>query len=140
MDEPLVEEVAITTRPFDEDVDTAMVFSTWRNSCYYSAAIPPKKENDIYFKDLTRRIASILKRATVRIACLEDCPSVIVGYVVYTGPHLNWIYVKGDYRNKGIGSMLYPKEILTVTPDLTKIGLEIVQKKKLVIKGDREDG
>lgn len=133
--------LSVVLRDYDPERDVAMVYSTWRNNAYHSAAIKPKQDEKAWFSAYTFKIKEILRTSIVKIACFEDTPSVIVGYVVYSGMgvdglHLHWIYVKGDYRNKGIGTMLYPKEIQTVTPDLTKIGLEIVNKKKLTVKGD----
>lgn len=134
--------VNIISRDYDEDHDSAVIITTWRNSAFYLSAFPHKDENEVFFRKFTRKIKNILKHATVKIACLEDCPMVIIGYCVYTGDHLDWIYVKGgplaqaDYRKMGIATMLFPKEIKTVTADLTKIGLSICQTKNLTIKGD----
>ncbi len=137
------EEVKVIIRPFIEDLDQACVYATWRNSAFYGvprrtseAKALAEKARVTFFKGMTRDIREILKSATVRIACLEDDPGMIVGYSVATGTHLNWIYVKVEYRLKGIGRMLMPKDILTVTSHLTKIGEVIVENKKLKTRGE----
>jgi hypothetical protein len=79
----------------------------------------------------TAKIKDILKDAEVRIACLEDAPEVIVGYSVFSGTHLYFIYVKDGFRLKGIGALLAPKKIDTVSKELTKVGRIIVNKKNL---------
>lgn len=133
---PHLDEVSVIIRPYDPVTDQACIYSTWRNSSYYGGVWP---ENNIpyskyFFKTQTVLIRGILGRARVRIACLQDDPLTIIGYSVSTDKHLNFIYVKVDYRGKGLGAMLMPKDIETVTSELTKIGKVIVEKKKLKIK------
>lgn len=143
MDEGSIEEIKIVLRPFIPDLDQACVYSTWRNSAFYGVPRRTAESKSLaektriaFFKGMTRDIREILKSATVRIACFEDDPGMILGYSVAIGSHLNWIYVKVEYRLKGIGRMLMPKDILTVTNHLTKIGEVIVDKKKLKVKGE----
>lgn len=133
------EELKVIIRPYREPHDDACIYSTWRNQAYYSALMKPEGNPTVFFKRVSRIIQNILKSAQVRIACLYDDPHIIIGYAVYTGDHLNWIYVKQEYRNKGIASMLWPKEIKTVTCYLTKIGAKIADKKNLIMeKKDNE--
>lgn len=133
MDEPnSIDEVKVILRLLRED-DLACIYSTWRNSAYFG--MEKKERNaDRFFKKQTAIISQTLSDALVRIACLEEDPNMIIGYAVSTGDHLDWIYVKVEYRNKGIGTMLFPKNIKTVTPRQTKIGSVITKKKKLNIK------
>lgn len=130
-----MDEARVVVRKFDREADQACVFATWRNSAYYGCArkTPEAKE---FFKKWTIKIREILKSAHVRVACLEDDPQTIIGYAVATGTHLEWIYVKVEYRNKGIGAMLMPKNIETVTNHLTKIGAVIAQKKQFITQGE----
>jgi ribosomal protein S18 acetylase RimI-like enzyme len=93
------EEFNVVLRPFDPEQDLAMVITSWRNSAYY------------------------------RSAGLEHNPQVIIGYSVFTNTHLDWIYVKDDYRRNGIGSILCPKSIQTYPKEQTKIGFAILNKK-----------
>lgn len=131
-----MDEINIVVRPFNPDRDEAMVYSTWRNSSFYSAMNRPTGTPSKYFHDKTREIKKILTTAQVRIACFQDDPLVIVGYCVFTGNHLDWIYVKEDFRKKGIGTLLMPKQIETVPCDLTKTGKVLADKKNLLIKGE----
>lgn len=130
------DEVSVVIRSFNPEMDQACVYSTWRNSAYYGV---PHRTNPAkpFFKQMTRFIAETLLSATVRVACLEDDPRTIVGYSVSTGNHLDWIYVKVDFRGKGIGTLLVPKNIETYTDRITKIGEKIVEKKNLKLKGER---
>ena len=128
-----METAKVVIRQFNPNTDSAMVYSTWRNSAYYGV---PRRTNDakLFFKNMTRAIREILKTAQVRVACLDDDPLFIVGYAVFTGIHLDWVYVKADYRKKGVGTLLVPKNVETVTSYETKIGKFIIEKKKLKTK------
>ncbi len=127
--------VKIVLRAFIPESDSACIFTTWRNSAYYGSGGHGESANR-FFKKHTAVMKDILRVASVRIACLEDHPDTIIGYSVYTGNHLDWIYVKVDFRCKGIGSLLMPKNIESVTDPVTKIGHAIFEKKKLKTKGE----
>ena len=126
----------VIPRDYIPEEDEAYIFSSWRNSSYYSALQKPKGLPETFFSKQSQKIANILKNAKVRIACLDESPKTIIGYSVSTGKHLDWIYVKSDYRKVGIGKILMPKDIETFTDQLTKIGDAIVKKKNLKIIGE----
>lgn len=133
----MTEDVRIIMRPFDQLKDEAMIYATWRNSSFYSAKNRTEILNQkAFFSAQTANIKKILPHASIKIACLSDDPDTIIGYSVSTGDHLDWIFVKADFRKMGIGTMLYPKDTKTVTHHLTKVGDAIVIKKNLKTKGD----
>jgi GNAT superfamily N-acetyltransferase len=68
------------------------------------------------------------------MAVLAGDPTHLVGYSVITGKHLDWVYVKADYRKQGIARLLVPQWIETVTSDMTKIGKAIREAKQLSLK------
>src|ERR1700680_1993246 len=103
------DEINIILRDFNQDQDQAYIYASWRNSSFYSSDVTQKINPNVYFNRKTKQIKEILSKASIKIACFEDTPSVIVGYCVHTGTHLDFIYVKSDYRNKGVGTMLMPK-------------------------------
>jgi GNAT superfamily N-acetyltransferase len=67
----------------------------------------------------------------VFVACLNDDPSVILGYSIVSTEldTLHWVYVKKAWRNKGIAKNLVPPTIKTVT-HLSRTGLSIYNKRK----------
>lgn len=130
------EELKVVIRNMDREQDQACIFSTWRNAAYYGALEKPNVEAKDYFREKTAEIREVLDTAMVRIACLQWAPEVILGYSVYRDTHLDFIYVKLEFRGKGIGSVLMPKNIQTITPNLTKIGKVIAKKKNLFIKAN----
>lgn len=126
-----MDEARVVLRAFDKDRDQAFIYGTWRNSSYHSAEVKPEEIPKIFFSQMTKKIRETLDVAQVKIACLSDDPQLIIGYSIARGDHLDFIYVKDDYREKGIGQMLMPKDIKTVTKHLTKIGKILVDKKNL---------
>lgn len=123
-------DAVVVIRKFDPRTDSAMVFTTWRNSAYYGASPDRREGGATWFRRKTNEITQILWDAKVRIACLSDAHDVIIGYSVTTGKHLNWVYVKPDYRERGIGSLLVPADVESYPEETTKIGRAILAAKK----------
>lgn len=131
----VIDSLNIITRSFIPDLDQAMIYATWRNGRYYGMKDKHREkhrgDSTIVFRRLTSEIAQAMNEAQVKIACLEDDPTIIVGYVVFHGNHLDWIYVKEDYRKQGVASLLIPKDIQTITATPTKLGSSLwAQKNK----------
>jgi ribosomal protein S18 acetylase RimI-like enzyme len=129
-------DLVIAIREFNREEDEPYIYASWRNASYYSALDRPKQDPKAYFKAKTREIKDLLDQAHVRIACIQETPIVIVGYAVSIGDHLEMIFVKPDYRRKGIGKMLCPKWVRTYTDKLTKIGKLIADKNCLTLTGE----
>ncbi len=126
-----VTDVTIMTRGFIPITDEAFIYATWRNSKFYGTPDLKKAKNPKeVFRQLTSDIRGTLKYAEVQIACLEEDPKTIIGYVVFTETHLDWIYVKDTFRKAGIATMLMPKNIKTYPTQPTKIGQAILEKNK----------
>ncbi len=132
------QQVNVIIRSFEPDRDQAFIYASWRNSAFYGARDRAKVPATFYHAT-TVLIRDTLKTAAVKIACVEDAPECILGYSVATGSHLHWIYVKLEFRCRGIGTALMPKGIETVTPDLTRIGAVLVKKKNLKIQGESNE-
>jgi len=132
----MTEEFKVILRDYNKSIDEPYIYSSWRNSWYYSSIVKPKGNPKQIFQRQTQKIKEILEKAQIRIACLDIDPVVIIGYSISRNNHLDWIYVKSDYRKNGIGTMLFPKNIETVTNDFTKIGEVIFKKKYLKTQGE----
>lgn len=129
-----MDDVMVTGRSYNPGSDDAFIFSTWRNGLFYGSDLKETALPSEFFSEQTAKIKHILTYANVRMACINDAPDVILGYAVFTGDlHLEWIFVKQQFRGKGIAKYLTPK-INTVSPELTRVGSAIVKKKKLTIK------
>lgn len=129
MDESSVEYELCVVKRGILPADLPFIYSTWRNQCFYGAPSPITQSPKIFFKRQTERITEILDRATTSVACLESDPDLVIGYSVFAGTHLYWVYVKKDYRNKGIGTLLCPKDIKSATLGQTELGNDLANKR-----------
>ncbi len=121
-------------RPKGPKGDEGFIYGTWRNALWFDNENRKEGESDRFFRAATQSIRRILEspETRVRIACLDDSDILIVGYSVITGNLLHFIYVKPDYRNKRIGSLLVPQSVERVSPIMTKVGRAIAIKKKFI--------
>lgn len=140
VEQPLTEEKVETVvlRPFEPEIDLPFIYSSWRNSLWYDEKRDETKA-DKFYRLATREIKFKLRdpHSSVRIARLDSNASSIVGYSVFIGKNLEFLYVKADYRNQGIGSLL-AKGFETISDPLTKAGRAIALTHKLKVK--EEDG
>ena len=130
-------ELTVIIRKFDPEHDIGMLLATWRNSLWYDS---PREDNweraSKFFREVTKKIKNLLKdpQTSVKIACLKEDPTFIVGYAVLNQTNLDWVYVKIDYRGRGVASLL-TKGFETVSEPLTKIGKAITFNHDFKIKG-----
>jgi GNAT superfamily N-acetyltransferase len=84
--------------------------SHWHKNTYHKKCSPFNS----YREMMNKRIIDIIKsNAQVIIACDPDNLDNIYAYIVYNkiikNPIIHWIYVKSEYRNKGLGKALIGK-------------------------------
>ncbi len=107
--------------------DRNFILATWLRGLYYGCdffrEIPKARFMASYHDILERALKS--PSSIVRIACLKEDPSVILGYAVVRRVKdttvLDWLFVKSAWRNIGIGKGLIPPGLGAVT-HLTKVG------------------
>lgn len=104
-----------------EKTDEAFIYSTWLRGLYYGNPWFREIDQETFFSKYHGVIENVLSKASVDVACLEEDPDTVLGYVVYRGPILDWVFVKKSFRKFGIARKLAPKNITTVS-HLTKIG------------------
>ncbi len=111
------------------EADHAYIYSSWLQGLRYANDYFELIEKSAYFEHQHARIEAILKdfEVTVRIACLRDDPSVILGYCVYKNDRLDFVLVKNRWRGIGLARDLVPAGIATTT-HLTKTGTSILKK------------
>lgn len=64
----------------------------------------------------------------VRVSCLKEDPSVILGYAVYTNTVLHWVFCKQVWRRTGIATSIVPTKLTAVT-HLTDLGKKLLKKR-----------
>jgi hypothetical protein len=137
-EEPEVSTVRL--REFDRETDSPMLFSTWRNALWFDKEDRDETKNHAFFRSCTRLIKMIISNPAtqVRVACLSDDLNLILGVAVVNKDNLIWVYVKADYRGRGIATLL-AKGTNTVANPSTRVGKAIVKEKGLKVHDGQED-
>lgn len=115
--------------------DEAFILATWLKGLLYGGHdLYRKIPKAIYYSNHHTLLERILTNPAtkVKVACLKEDPTVILGYSVYreAGGQVvcDWIFCKKDWRGIGIASSLLPQKIYAVT-NLTRAGESILAKK-----------
>ena len=74
-------------------------------------------DSDHYFDAYDRYTNHLLNRpgAVIRIAVVSDAQDVALGWSLIEGDILHYVFVQSEQRNRGIGRLLVPVEINTIT-------------------------
>ena len=101
----------VRLRDFNE-ADLPFVISSWFESARPSAGT--KIPEDIYATGMTARIARLSERARIRVACDENRPSTIYGWVCYEPKGtrheclvIHYVYTLREARKTGVASALF---------------------------------
>lgn len=118
--------------------DRNFILATWLRGSYYGDSWYSLIPKNIFMEQYHTILEKFLLRpgVNIKIACLKDDPEVILGYSVSRNiKHgeadisiVDWVFVKAAWRKIGIGKLLMPNKINTVT-HLTKAGLSILKQK-----------
>lgn len=108
----------------------SLVFSQWMRTLRYGNEYFKLTESRHYFGAYQKYIETLLARpgAVVRLAVITDDRDVVLGWSLMDGTTLHYVHVQKDQRNKGVGTILVPKYIESIS-HLTKAGLSIWNKK-----------
>jgi hypothetical protein len=128
--------IEIPTAGAQFDQYKALVLATWIQSLRFENDFFQLIDKKTYFTVYSKVIMGILKRenARARLAVLVDDPDIVVGWTVFEGNCLHFIYVirggkgKESGRHQGIATAIYPKGVEVFT-HITKIGKSIWKKK-----------
>ncbi len=103
-----------------------LILSRWKRSLRYGNDYFKLAAPDPYFAAYDRYIGYLLgcDNCRVRLAVLSDAPDVVLGFSVARGSTLDYVHVQKDFRRQGIGKLLVPANIDTIT-HLTRTGLTI---------------
>lgn len=104
--------------------DINFLLSTMLKGLYYGSKFWGLVDQDSFFTNYEPYLKTAMINNNISIACLADDPDIILGYSVYKGSNLQFIFVKKSYRKLGVGKLLYPSGIETVS-HLTDIGNSI---------------
>lgn len=128
----LVNGTEVTIRdPKPEDIN--FILSTMLKGLFYGSKFWAEVDQTSFFSNYEPFIKHLMLRSQIKIACLDDDQDVILGYSMANGNTLHFLFVKKSYRKLGIGKLLYPAGIDTVS-HITDIGNSL--RKKLELKFD----
>ena len=105
----------VQIRPYEAG-DVSFIFSSWLKS-YRGSPVVRSVPNTIYYAKHHEVIEKILSAAgtEVWVACHEDSPENILGYVVATHGNdsviIHWVYSKQMVRMQGLAKRLIKKAI-----------------------------
>lgn len=86
--------------------DISFIYSTWLQSFHYDSWAK-QVQKSVFFDNYKRVIDKILLNADVDVACVNDQPNVILGYIVTEPGILHYCFVKEAFRSFGIAKDLF---------------------------------
>jgi hypothetical protein len=118
----------VILRKFNPETDSGLIYSSWPKGVWHSPNGPINQVKTQWFTKFYQHVKHCLETGSVYIACMEDNPDFLLGYSVITGPLLEFVYVKKDFRNQGIATLLVKNKNVSKVKNLTKIGAAILAK------------
>jgi GNAT superfamily N-acetyltransferase len=130
---PETDKVTIAFRDKVEG-DIPFIFASWLKGLRFGNDWYGLIDSKVYFKVYHEFIEMLLAKpdVTVKVACMKDTPDVILGYAVYSGSRLDWVYVKDRWRGLGVAKDLIPNNITSVS-HVTDTGRSILKKHSDII-------
>ncbi len=110
--------------------DRNFILATFLRGLYYGDSWFSEINKSVFMEHYHKVINYLIDKKTIniRVACLKDDPTVILGYAIFEGDTLHWVFIKKSWRNIGLAKDLVPKDIKIVT-HLTSVGLSISKRK-----------
>ena len=123
----------VAVRDFQPN-DKNFILATWLRGLKYGNDWFNAIDPGIYFVVYQAAIERLLgnPNISVKVACLKEDPEVVLGYAVYSGARLDWVFVKKAWRGVGIAKGLVPTGITCVS-HLTTVGRSILKKREGII-------
>lgn len=112
--------------------DAPFICGTWSQGVFYGSAHSLSVPKEEWFKRFSDYMEHSIKTGEVFVACLTDDPDLILGYAVFKGPTLEWVFVKHIYRLHGIARLLLKDKVKAINPlTITKLGERLLPRLNL---------
>lgn len=114
--------------------DENFVLATFLRGIYYGDSWFSQIPKQI-FMDNYKKVAEVLvndrTRTCIQVACLKEDLDTIIGYSILSTDYqtIHYVYVKANWRKRGIGRSLLPQYPSAVT-HLTELGKQLLPKFK----------
>ena len=91
--------------------DKAFVISSFLKGNYYGHSWFSLIPQAIYFENYHKVAEHLVRTATIKIACLPEDPTIIIGYSILSSDFqtIHWVHVKKKFRGLGVAKDLLPK-------------------------------
>lgn len=96
--------------------DLPFIFDTFLKSYKMSSVIGKACRNGIFFDNYRLILDQILDESNILVACHQDEPTVIFGYLISDGSILHYVFVKEAFRNLGIATALHNEGLKEADP------------------------
>lgn len=120
----------VITRPYIE-ADRNFVLATWIRGAKHGSDFFKRMDPKAYFRHYNVFLSNLVDSpdTSITIACLQEDPSVILGYAVTrnSGQSVDWVYVKNQWRKVGIAKSLLSHSFSEVS-HLTDVAEKILRK------------
>ena len=111
--------------------DKNFILSTFLRGLYYGNSWFKLIPKDIFMKNYKVLANELVngKKTIIKVACLKEDPSVILGYSILSLDQrvISWVFVKSAWRGNGIAKSLLPDNPNSVS-HLTGLGYELLSK------------
>jgi GNAT superfamily N-acetyltransferase len=111
--------------------DKNFILATFLRGLYYGDSWFSSVPKDIFMSNYSAVVEALINspRVATKVMCLADDIDVVVGYSMMSADFqtIHWVFVKKDWRNKGIASRLLPQRPTAVT-HLTALGKSLLTK------------
>ena len=104
-----------TIRPA-QGSDLAFIFDTFLKSYKMSSPVGKACRNGIFFDNYRLILDDILEHSKIYVACHQDEPTVIFGYMIADGATLHYCFIKEVFRNLGVAKALYNEALKEADP------------------------
>lgn len=111
--------------------DIRLIHSSWHTS-YWANHAKKRIDREVYKSFQDSRINYLLTFCPVLVAYFEEVPDEILGWACYSRDTLHYIYVRGSYRRRGIGSGLVPSGLKYYTHATDTVGGKFMAHHNLV--------
>lgn len=123
----LKKEDIIRFRTYNKSKDQTFIYDTWLKGLRYGNRWFGAIDHQAFFKTYYQVLETLFNRPNIgiKVACLVEDSDVIIGYCVFEGDAIHWVFVRPDWRGIGLSKDLIPAGIKTAT-HLTEVGFHIM--------------
>ena len=95
--------------------DINFLLASTLKGLYYGSRFWGEVDQVAFFNNYEPYLKQLMLRRDIKVACLSDDQDVILGFSIFKDETLDWVFIKKSYRKLGIGKLLVPDTITTVS-------------------------